>query len=201
MGGTPFVYQGEELGIPNADFASLEELRDVDTRRPIEIMLEDGEIDSYQDVRAVVNHRSRDHARTPMHWSDADNAGFTDGEPWIKVNERYPEINAADQLGREDSIRAYYRELIDLRQAEDALVYGDYELFAPADEELYAYRRTLGDQQWLVVLNWSDRPQERSLASAVGVEEGSVVIGNYDDPDGDLTELSLSPYEARVYRL
>ena len=201
MGGTPFVYQGEELGIPNADFESLAQVRDVDTRRPIEIMLEDGEIESYEDVRAVVNYRSRDHARTPMHWSDEKNAGFSDGEPWIKVNERYPEINAADQLGREDSIRSYYRELIDLRQSEDALVYGDYELFAPADEALYAYRRTLGDQQWLVVLNWSDTPQERSLASAVGVEEGSVVIGNYDDPDGDLTELSLSPYEARVYRL
>jgi len=201
VGGTPFVYQGEELGIPNADFESLAEVRDVDTRRPIEIMLEDGEIDSYQDVRAVVNQRSRDHARTPMHWSDADNAGFTDGEPWIKVNERYPEINAADQIRREDSVRTYYRDLIALRQSEDVLVYGDYELFDPSDETVYAYRRTLGDQQWLVVLNWSDTPQERSLSSAVGTEEGSVVIANYDDPDGDLGALSLSPYEARVYRL
>jgi len=199
MRGTPYVYQGEELGMTNADFRSLEELRDVAARNPIERMLERDEIDRYEEVRDVVNYRSRDHARTPVQWSDAEHAGFTDGDPWIKLNENYTEINAAVQRDDPDSVLAYYRELIDLRAAEETLVYGEYDLLAPEDEQLYAYTRTLGDDTVLVTLNWSDQPAERDLGTVA--RSGTVLASNYPDPGTDLSVLSLRPYEARVYRL
>ena len=201
MRGTPFVYQGEELGLPNAEFKSLSELRDVDTINPVENMLDRGEIDSYDDIKTVVNHRTRDNARTPMHWRDEVAAGFTDGEPWIKVNERYPEINAADQRAREDSVFAYYQDLIDLRSDEDTLVYGDYDLLLPEDDAVYAYTRTLGEDRLLIVLNWSDTDQQRDLAAAVGTDRATVLLANTDDVGTDLGSLSLSPFDARVYRL
>ncbi|MFW5956003.1 MAG: glycoside hydrolase family 13 protein [Halorhabdus sp.] len=199
--GTPFVYQGEELGMTNADFESLEDVRDVDTRNPIETMLETGEIESYEEIRDIVNHRSRDHARTPMQWSSEDNAGFTDGEPWINVNDNYTEINVADQREDEHSVLQYYRDLIVLRHSEDVLVYGEYDLVLPEDEQIYAYTRTLGDEQALVVLNWSEDARALDLREHARERTPDVTIANYYEVGSDLADLNLRPYEARVYRL
>ncbi|MFW6018645.1 MAG: glycoside hydrolase family 13 protein [Halapricum sp.] len=193
--GTPYVYQGQEIGMTNADFESLAEVRDVGARRPVEIMLEEGEIDSYEEIRDVVNYRSRDHARTPMQWSDDRNAGFTDGEPWIKVNENYTDINVDSARTADRSVWWYYRELIELREDEETLVYGEYDLLDVSDP-VYAFTRTLGDDELLVVLNWSDREQSPSLS----VEDATLLIGNYEDEAPGL-DASLRPYEARIYRL
>ena len=195
--GTPYVYQGEEIGMTNADFASLEEVDDVMTIGPIEELLEAGEIESYEDVRDLVNYRSRDHARTPVQWSGEENADFTDGEPWIKLNDNYTDINVEADRADADSIWHYYRDVIDLRHREEALVYGDFELLCPDDEQLFAYTRTLGEETLLVVLNWSDGEQSPPAASA---EDPTLLLGNYADADASL-DRTLRPYEARIYRL
>ncbi|ACV46203.1 MULTISPECIES: glycoside hydrolase family 13 protein [Halomicrobium] len=200
MRGTPYVYQGEEIGMTNADFESLDEIDDPQTVGRVEQYIADGVADSYEELREVVNARSRDHARTPMQWSDEPGAGFTDGEPWLKCNADYTEINVAAQRDDPASVLNQYRRLIDLRQSTDVLVYGDYELLAPEDDQLYAYTRTLDDERALVVLNWSSEPATFE-GSEIEVDDPTVLYGNYDDAPTEPTNVSLRPWEAVVYRL
>jgi oligo-1,6-glucosidase len=200
MRGTPYVYQGEEIGMTNADFASLEEIDDPQTIGHVEQAIARGEAESYDDLREVVNAQSRDHARTPMQWDDTEGTGFTDGEPWLKCNGDYPEINVAAQEGDPASVLNQYRTLIDLRDEEDVLVYGDYDLLAPEDEQVYAYTRTLDDDRALVVLNWSI---ESATFEAEGLEtdDATILYGNYDESPADPDGATLRPWEAAVYRL
>jgi oligo-1,6-glucosidase len=200
MRGTPYIYQGDEIGMTNADFRSREEIDDPQTLGTIDDLLETGAVDAYEDVREFVNYRSRDHARTPMQWDGSPGAGFTDGEPWLKVNENRSRINVEAALADEDSVWHYYRRLIELRDAEDVLVYGEYELLCPDDEQLFAYTRTLEDERVLVVLNWSGEPAtfEPAALEAAGFE---VLVGNYGESAADPTDAELRPYEAVVYRL
>jgi len=196
---TPFVYQGDELGMTNYPWSSREEMRDADATNRVRLALEEGRAEDFADVQDVVRYRSRDNARTPMQWSDREQAGFTDGEPWIPVNPAHEEINAADQRGREDSILAYYRDLIDLRHDEETLVYGVYDLLAEDHPRVWAYERTLEEDTILVALNWAGRTSRVALGDADTVR--SVLACNYDDPGTDLGSLALRPYEARVYRV
>lgn len=203
MRGTPFIYQGEEIGMTNADFHSLDEMDDPQTLGKLEGLFESGAVDSFDDVREIVNHRSRDHARTPMQWSDADNAAFTSGTPWMKLNENYEAVNVAASMNREDSVWHYYRQLIELRNEEDLLVYGQYDLLSPDDDHIFAYRRTDGDEQLLVVLNWSGKtalfaaPEVHSFST----DEIELLVGNYSEPPDDPRGRLFRPYEAAVYRL
>jgi oligo-1,6-glucosidase len=198
--GTPYIYQGDELGMTNASFDSLDELDDPMTTGIVEELLDAGEIDSYEEVRELVNYRSRDHARTPMQWSADEHAGFSTGTPWFAVNGNYPEVNAEAALSDENSIWHHYQDLIDLRHSEDVLVYGNYDLLLPDHDQFYAYLRTLGDETILVVLNWSDNEAcfEPSSVDTTGAE---LVTSNYDDtfsnPDGQ----EFQPYEAAIYRI
>jgi oligo-1,6-glucosidase len=208
--GTPYVYQGEELGMTNYPFESLDDFRDVDTLNPLRNAIDAGEVEDFASVREAVNANSRDNARTPMQWSDEEHAGFTDGEPWIGVNPNYEEINAARERDDPDSVWHYYRDLIALRGDYDVLVYGEYENYRPAHESLWVYTRTLGDERLLVTLNVSnsatefERPAEVSVD---GVETVELLIDNYADVDGapatvaDLDGFDLRPWEARVYHL
>ncbi|ELZ65188.1 alpha amylase [Haloferax prahovense DSM 18310] len=198
--GTPYIYQGEEIGMTNDEFSSLDELDDPMTVGIVEELLEAGAIDSYDDAADLVNRRSRDHARTPMHWSDEPNAGFTDGNPWFAINENYTDINVESSLTDPDSVWNHYRRLIDLRHDEDALVYGEYEDLLPDDEQLYAYTRTLGDERMLVVLNWSDDTATVD-SPVVDTNHAEVVLSNYDGVSDDPSAGSLEPYEATVYRI
>ena len=200
MRGTPYVYQGEEIGMTNATFESLDEIDDPQTIGRVEQSMADGEIDSFEEVRELVNAQSRDHARTPMQWADDDGAGFTDGEPWLKCNDDYHDINVAAQQDDPDSVLAQYRELIDLRHAEDVLVYGDYELLLPDDEQLYAYTRSLGDETALVVLNWSSDAATFE-SDTVDTGDADVLYANTETPPTDPTARDLEPWEAVVYRL
>jgi glycosidase len=143
---------------------------------------------------------SRDHARTPMQWSDGDNSGFTDGEPWFALNENYDAINVAAARADDESVWHYYRRLLELRHEEDALVYGDYDLLLPDDEQFYAYTRTLDDERFLIVLNWTDEPATFDAGSVESAPE-TVVQSNYDDPPADPSGEMFRPYEAVVYRL
>jgi len=198
--GTPFVFQGQEIGMTNADWER-EEIRDVEAANHVDIALDEW-ADSYEGVRHQIEARSRDNARTPMQWSADENAGFSTGEPWIKVNERHDEINVEAAREDDDSIWHYYRELIDLRAERDIFVYGDYELLLPDHAEVFAYRRTLGDEELLVVCNFFDGEPELDLAAFAGDREADLLVGNYDVDETDLAEpIQLRPYEARVYDL
>ena len=214
--GTPYVYQGEELGMTNVPFESLDEFRDVDTLNPIRRAVERDEIDSFERVAEGVRANSRDNARTPMQWSAGANAGFTDGEPWIKVNPNHEEVNVADEREDPDSVWHYYRRLIELREEHDVMAYGDYDPYLREHEEVWAYTRTLGEVRWLVVLNFSGTETEFELpADVVADADPEVVIANYEAGETDREradetapigaaeagEFRLRPWEARVYDL
>jgi len=200
LSGTPFLYQGDEIGMTNTEFETLEEVDDVATVGAVEDLLERGAVDSVDEAMGLVNHRSRDHARTPVQWSDGPHAGFTDGEPWLPVNDNYPEINVDAERTREGSISRYYRRLIELRRDNDVLVYGTYDLLAPDHPRLYAYTRTLGDERLLVVLNWSDAASEFDPGT-IDDDVAEVVVANHEDAPVDLAGAGFRPYEAAVYRL
>ncbi|WP_254271272.1 glycoside hydrolase family 13 protein [Haloarcula marina] len=201
--GTPYIYQGQELGMTNAPWDSKESLRDVDAINHAEELLEEPEYEDYDDVKDVVGYRSRDNARTPMQWDDGENAGFTDGDPWIQVNPNHDEINVAAADADEESVLNYYRELIALRKRRDALVYGAYEDLLPGHESVYAYTRTVegegGRDRLLVVLNFSDADLTTDLP--VEFDDAAVLLSNYDADDDDPSTVSLAPYEARIYQL
>jgi glycosidase len=198
--GTPYIYQGDEIGMTNAAFESLDDLDDPMTVGAVETLLEEGVVDSYDAVRDLVNYTSRDHARTPMQWSDDPEAGFTDGEPWFALNENYRDVNVEAALADADSIWHHYRSLIELRHELDTLVYGEYELLLPSHEQLYAYTRTFDDESVLVVLNWS---ADSATFDGAGVETdgAELLISNYDDSPTEPLGRQFRPYEAVLYRL
>jgi glycosidase len=170
----------------------------VDTVRNVRELIAGGEIEDYESIRHVVEHRTRDNARTPMQWSDEPHAGFTEGEPWIPVNDNYPEINVAGERERTPSVLTYYETLIDLRDRTEALVYGDYDLHRPDDEQLFVYARTLDDERVVVVINFS--PDECSVGLDPVEESASLLLSNYETvPDAPGGTLDLRPYETRLY--
>lgn len=212
--GTPFVYQGEELGMTNYPWESLEEFRDVATTNPVERAIARGEIDSFEQVGDAVAAWSRDNSRTPMQWSGEENAGFTDGEPWIGVNPNYTEVNVAAARDNPDSVYQYYRELIALRSDDaigDLVAYGAYEQLAPDHESLWTHTRTLGDDALLVTLNFSDSstaisfPADPAVGGVDDDEPASLLLANDDIEDtatiAGLADGTLGPWEARVYRV
>jgi glycosidase len=198
--GTPFVYQGEEIGMTNAPFESLETLRDVDTLQHVELLLSADQNTTYEDIRHIVSHRSRDNARTPVQWSGETHAGFTDGEPWIPVNPNYPDINVEAARADPDSIWHHYRTLIDIRAEYPVFVHGDFDLLLPDHRQLFTYRRTTDEATAHTVLNVSDEPAwlESSVASELDAAE--LLLGTHATPDGPSVRRELEPYEARVYR-
>lgn len=203
MRGTSYVYQGDEVGMTSADWER-DEIEDVSARNHVERLLAEYDLD-YEAIRPLVRERSRDNARTPMQWSADGSAGFTTGDPWLKVNENYPEINVERARGDPDSVWHYYRDLVELRHSEDVLVYGDFELFLPGDEQVFTYLRELGEEYVLVALNFSGESPGGHLPAWVDYDPGIDVLAcNYDDPAIDHREgrfRPMEPWEARVYRL
>ncbi|MFB6183490.1 MAG: alpha-glucosidase [Haloarculaceae archaeon] len=197
--GTPFIYQGQEIGMANRAFESLDDVHDVDTIRNVQQMLDSGLVESYDEVRDVVEHRTRDNARTPMQWDDAAHAGFTDGTPWIPVNGDFEAVNVERERADPDSVLSYYRDLVDLRHDRDVLVYGEYDLLVPDDEQVFAYTRTLDDERVLVILNYTDVCTLVNLHLADETE--TLLASNYDDTPEAVADFSMRPYEARVYEL
>jgi len=196
--GTPYVYQGEELGMTNVKFPMIDEYKDIESLNMYNERVTHGGADPGT-VMAAIQTRGRDNARTPVQWDDSEHAGFTTGKPWIGVNPNYKTINAARQLGDPESVFHYYKELIALRKKHPILTYGDYELLLPDHETIYAYTRTLGDETWLTVLNFSTEPSVFEWPGSLGSREATLVIGNYGESDADRNE--WRPYEARVYKL
>lgn len=192
--GTPYVYQGEEIGMTNTDFTSIDQYKDVESLNYYNIMLENGK--SPEEALHIINERSRDNGRTPMQWDTSENAGFSKGEPWIGVNGNYKEINAQEQVSRTDSVFAYYKKLIELRKKYDVIADGDFSMLEDTPEEIFAYERILGDEKLLVLVNFSGR--EEKLYKDIDVSGYELLISNTDTP-AVIRLNSLKPYEALVY--
>ena len=195
MQGTPYVYQGEELGMTNTVFNTVDDFRDLESINAYRELVESG-LYTDEDMFPKIAHKSRDNARTPMQWDASENAGFTTGTPWIAVNPNYKKINVEDQLKREDSVFNYYKKLIKLRKENEIIVYGNYELLLPEDENIFAYIRTLDNQKLLVVCNFSKSEQKFDFQ---GYENAKVLISNYNRDAGK--DGILKPYEATVLLL
>ena len=189
MQGTPYVFEGEEIGMTNCPWNSMDEINDIESRNNIMQNLRKGIIREDQ-VLDILRRQSRDNARTPMQWDATENAGFTTGRPWLRINPNYVTVNAADQVGRNDSIYAYYKTLISLRKHSDLIVYGDFELLEPDSESVFAYIRTLGDEKMLVACNFTENPVAFNVPEAF--RNGKRLIGNYDSYD---CSGMLRPYE------
>ena len=196
MQGTPYVYQGEELGMCNAYFDKLEDYRDIESLNAYKELTETCGV-SHEEMMGYLKRISRDNARTPMQWDDSANAGFTTGTPWIKVNSKYKTVNAKQQTTDPDSVFSYYKELIRLRHENGIIVYGEYELLEPQNEELFIYTRTWNNEQLMVLCNFTDKDVVIPAAVMAQIPaDAQILISNHV---GNL-EAVLRPYEARVYR-
>ena len=196
MQGTPYVYQGEELGMTNCPFNTLENFRDLESINAFHELTEQGKM-TEEEMMAAIGYKGRDNARTPMQWDDSANAGFSgaDATPWIMVNPNYTKINAKDQVSREDSVFKYYQKLIKLRHESDLIVYGTYDLILDDDKDIYAYIRTLGDEKLIVYCNFSENTREVELPEEF--TDGKILISNYNDAKVS-EKITLRPYEAIV---
>lgn len=201
MKGTPYIYQGEELGMTNVQFPQVEDYRDVEIHNMYKEYTEERG-HSHDEVMKRIWTTGRDNARTPLQWNDSEHGGFTSGTPWIKVNPNYKEINAKQQQKDPNSVFNYYKMLIELRKQEDVIVYGDYKLYLPEHEELYVYTRTLVDETLLVVLNFFNGQPNFKLPEEITFADYSLLISNYPvDQEDVISSIKLRPYEARVYKL
>jgi oligo-1,6-glucosidase len=195
--GTPYVYQGEELGMTNAPFDSIDDFRDIEALgQYAQAVTKEGR--SPEDVLTVLRARGRDNGRTPMQWDASPQAGFTTGTPWLPVNPNHVEINAAAAIADPDSVFHYYRKLIELRHTEPAVVDGDFTMLLPHDERLYAFTRRLGDTELLVIGNFSAEPARADLDDAAAWASAELVLTNAATPPSD--DLILGPWQAVVYR-
>ncbi|MFP4618155.1 MAG: alpha-glucosidase [Spirochaetaceae bacterium] len=208
--GTPYIYQGEEIGMTNAAFPDISDYRDVATHNYFHRATEE-EGKSIEEAMEVVRHRSRDNGRTPMQWDGSANAGFTDGSPWIAVQSNHREVNVEREIADPDSILHYYRRLIAIRRERPTVVYGGYEDLLPEDEALYLFRR-IGEEEILYVfLNFSARTRRVPDHAIRPADGGTLVIANYADAAQRLSVVvygeregadigcALRPFEARVY--
>lgn len=192
--GTPYIYQGEELGMTNAEFQDISKYRDVESLNHFQILQEKGlnETQAYQ----ILQVHSRDNSRTPMQWSEEDQAGFTKGKPWIEVNENYKKINASQQLKDPDSIFHYYKKLVSLRKEYDVIAYGDFEALDVKNPSVMAYRRTYKGQTLVAASNFYGK--EAVWNPETDLKDYQYLLGNYSGPLPEKVTV-LRPYETRLY--
>ena len=194
MKGTPYVYQGEEIGMVNASY-ELDEYEDVEVKNACLELVEREKTISREEFRKAVWNKSRDNARTPMQWTGGENAGFTSGTPWFKVNPRYKEINVEEALKDQDSVFHYYQKLIRLRHEEDILTEGSYRLLLPEDESLFVYEREYDGKKWLVAANLTGSPVPAGRLEGILSPEYKVIIQNKPEV---MKDGMIQPYEAFI---
>lgn len=192
MKGIPYIYQGEELGMTNAGFTSLEQYRDIESINAYYENVEKRGLEADK-MMSYLQKVSRDNARTPMQWDASENAGFTKGTPWIEVNRNYREINAECQLAEPESVFRYYKRLIELRHKMEIIVYGSFEMLMKESEQVFAYKRSLDGQILYVFCNFT----ENSVICDEIPHNGKVLISNYGEGHSEI----LRPYEAVVYEI
>ncbi|MDG6111065.1 alpha-glucosidase [Lactococcus formosensis] len=195
MKGTPYIYQGEEIGMTNNPVTDIEQIDDIESRNMYFERLKEGY--SKEAILHSINAKGRDNARTPMQWSNAKTAGFSTGHPWLAINPNYEKINVDAALEDENSIFYTYQKLIALRKENPIIVWGEFELLKDTAEEVFAYIRSYKGENWLIVANFS--ANENQFSSSYEVKEE--VIHNYSEVIGDVKEIVLKPYEAFVAKL
>ncbi len=199
MQGTPYIYQGEEIGMTNVRFDSIDDYRDIETHNMYKEKLEEEGWEESKIMESIYA-KGRDNARTPMQWDDTENAGFTTGTPWIQVNPNYKEINVKNALADKNSIFYYYQKLIQLRKKHPIIVYGDYTLLDEDSEQIFAYLRSFEDKKLLVVSNWSNEEVTFTMPEESVFKPAEVLIANYNDVEKSPgKQLTLRPWEAVVY--
>ncbi len=192
MKGTPYIYQGEELGMTNIAFNGIYDYRDIETLNFYEKKKAEGW--PKERIMEYIYRNSRDNARTPMQWDASEYAGFSDTAPWIRLNPNYTEINAAKNLADEHSVFYYYKKLIELRHTMDVLVYGTYQLEYEAHPQVFSYTRRYHDESVLVICNFCEA--SCSIPLSLSFEDKDVLISNYETRQKKNSILYLRPYEA-----
>jgi oligo-1,6-glucosidase len=199
--GTPYIYQGEEIGMTNVRFPSIDDYRDIETLNMYREYVEHKGLDP-QAVMAMIYAKSRDNARTPLQWDTSPHGGFSTTTPWIAVNPNYAQINVQQALADPNSVFHYYQRLIQLRKTHPHIVYGSYELLLEEHPQIYAFLRSWQGQRLLVILNISGERPVLHLPEGLAFSTTSLLISNYSvEPEQALQQLELRPYEARVYWL
>ncbi|HEY5716155.1 MAG TPA: alpha-glucosidase [Psychromonas sp.] len=192
--GTPYIYQGEEIGMTNVQFDSIDDYQDIESLNLYKERTEAGV--SHEEMMQGIYENGRDNARTPMQWDKTMNAGFSKAQPWLKVNPNYSEINVASALSDPDSVFYHYQQLIQLRKLQPVMVYGDYQALFAEHKKVFAYQRTLGRKQIVVINNFTAEPLSLQLDAALQELKGSCLISNYAPRDELSAQLSLAPYES-----
>lgn len=195
--GTPYIYQGEEIGMTNPGYQRIDDYQDVESRNIFAIKQAEGM--SEAEILAILGAKSRDNSRTPMQWSAASNAGFTNGTPWLKPAANYPEINAEAALADQNSVFWHYRDLIRLRKAHPIFTQGDYQELLAGHEQVWAYTRSANGQTLLVVSNFYGEPVEFALPAELKTAEGRLLLGNYPDSPARPQSCMLRPYESLIW--
>ncbi|GHI00709.1 glycoside hydrolase family 13 protein [Neobacillus kokaensis] len=197
MQGTPFIYQGQEIGMTNVKFDSIDDYDDVSAKNMYRLKREEGV--PRKDILEILWASGRDNSRTPMQWSDKANGGFTTGTPWLKVNPNYKKINVEAQQKDENSILNFYKKMISLKKANEVFTYGVYDLLLKDDPQIFAYTRTLKNEKVMVIANLSSND---AVIEGFTFKYEQLLLNNYEVKEHKLTDrLSLKPYETRVYRL
>ncbi|MBC5636951.1 alpha,alpha-phosphotrehalase [Ornithinibacillus sp. BX22] len=195
MKGTPYIYQGEEIGMTNPNFQDIHDYRDVESLNAYKILKGKGKSDD--EIIAILNQKSRDNSRTPMHWSSEANAGFTKGTPWIKPASNYREINVEKELQETNSIFNHYQNLIALRKEYDIITFGDYQLLLDDDSQIFAYTRNWNGEQLIVVNNFYGK--EATVELPIDWKDNTkILLSNYPDSP-NASRFTLRPYESIVY--
>lgn len=195
--GSPYVYQGEEIGMTNVEFSNWEDYKDISIHSRRKALIAAGKSDP--EIRAELCHLSRDSARTPFQWDASENAGFTVGEPWLKVNPRYTQINLDADRRSPDSVFAYYQKLIAMRKNDPAILDGCFKMLLPEHEKIVMYLRSCTRQTLLIVANFSDDPWALSVPEEVTAHQWEVLLSNYKEAD-PLKRKNLHPWEAVIYQ-
>ena len=199
MEGTPFIYQGQELGMTNTKFNNIEEYNDVRAKSVYEDKIKSGR--TIEEALRELNASSRDNTRTPMQWDSSKNGGFTVGNPWIKVNENYEDINVEKQLKDSNSVLNFYKNIIKVRKENECLIYGSYNLILKEDKNIFAYERILDDKKFLIITNLSNYDNTYSY-NKLNLRFSNLVISNYEVKEHkDINSMILKPWEARMYKI
>lgn len=199
MQGTPYIYQGEEFGMTNPKFETIDEYRDVETLNMYE-ELKEAHLDEAT-IMEIIKQKSRDNSRTPVQWNQKPNGGFTTGTPWINVADNYKEINAVEALSDPNSIFYYYQKLVDLRKTHDIITFGEYQLIHADHQQVFAYVRKWQDEKAVVLANFYEQPVTIDLPDWVNEEDAKVLLSNYEQLSKPGHEVTLRPYEAVVYHV
>lgn len=198
MQGTPFIYQGQEIGMTNAKFDSIDDYNDVSAKNAYQIGLANGK--THEELMAPIWINGRDNSRTPMQWNAEQGAGFTTGSPWLKLNPNYKTINVAAAQQDESSILNYYKKMIKLRKADQLLIYGKYDLILPDNEQVYAYTREWNGEKAVIIVNMFGHEAQITLSEELNSYRFELVLSSLHTSPSYEQHMTLAPYEARIYR-